>query len=78
MAAAEVMDNQEVGLTGPEHRCRKVAGSGSYPFEQIGPERVVYHVRNQTNRWPDENATYRARLGNADASSAYDANGRKG
>jgi hypothetical protein len=47
------------------------------PFERIGPKRVIYHAQKQTSHRPDENATYRARLDNADTSSAYDANDRK-
>jgi hypothetical protein len=70
------LDDQGVGLLNiglPRGR-----GLSFAPIEQIGPERVVYHAQNETNRWPDENATDRARLDNPDAGSADDANGRKG
>ena len=45
--------------------------------EQIWPKRVISHAQKQTSHRPDENATSRARLDNADTSFAYDANDRK-
>jgi hypothetical protein len=47
-------------------------------FEQIRRERVSYYAQKQINYRPNENATYRARLDNADTSAANDANCRKG
>ena len=53
-------------------------GSGPRALERIGQQRVIYHVQRQTDRWPDENATDRACVDNADAHVAYAASGRKG
>jgi hypothetical protein len=49
-----------------------------FAFEQIRQERVSYYAQKQTNYRPNENATYRARLDDADTSAANDANCRKG
>ena len=49
-----------------------------FAFEQIRQERVSYHAQKQTNNRPNENATRRARLDDADTSAANDANCRKG
>jgi hypothetical protein len=49
-----------------------------YEFaERIGPERVIYYAKKQTDYRPNENATRRAHLNNAHPSAAYDANSRK-
>ena len=47
-------------------------------LERIGQEGVIYYAQKQTGHWPHENATDRARIDNADARVAYDANGWKG
>ena len=39
--------------------------------------RVRETAQKQTDRWPNDNATDRARIDNADARVAYDANGGK-
>jgi hypothetical protein len=46
--------------------------------ERIRQQRVIYYAQKQTTYRPHENATCRARLGNADTSVANDASGRKG
>ena len=54
------------------------AGTGPRPLERIGQEGVVYYAQKQTDRWPNDNATDRACIDNADARVAYDANGWMG
>jgi hypothetical protein len=47
-------------------------------LERIRQQRVIYDAQKQTTYRPHENATYRARLDNADTSIANDASGRQG
>jgi hypothetical protein len=47
-------------------------------LERIRQQRVIYDAQKQTTYRPHENATYRARVYDADAGAAYDASGRKG
>ena len=47
------------------------------PIERIEQGGVIYYAQKQTNHWPNENATDRACIDNADARVAYDANGGK-
>jgi hypothetical protein len=47
-------------------------------LERIRPQRVIHDAQTQTTHRPHENATYRARLDNADPGVANDAGGRKG
>ena len=54
------------------------AGPGPRLLERIGREGVICYAQKQTDRWPNENATDRACIDNADARVAYDANGWNG
>ena len=51
---------------------------GSRPLERMRQEGVTYHAQKQSDHGPNENATGRARIDNADARVAYDANGWNG
>jgi hypothetical protein len=55
-----------------------IATTSAITFFRIRQQRVIYDAQKQTTYRPHENATYRARLDNADTSVANDASGRKG
>jgi hypothetical protein len=65
-----------IGATGSKKHCSKWLAPR--PLERIGQEGVIYYAQKQTDRWPNENATDRACIDNADARVAYDANDWKG
>jgi hypothetical protein len=70
-------DNEGAGSVPP---ATKPAGGepAGLRFEQMKQGRVTLDAQKQTDHRPNEHAAYRARLDNADSSSAYDARSRKG
>jgi hypothetical protein len=66
-----------IGATGSKKHCSKWLAPR--PPERIGLEEgVTYYAQKQTDHWPNENATDRARIDNAEARVAHEANGWKG